>query len=197
MKITAEEAVSLLPIIAQKIRVSSGSLFGEEKPVEEVLELINANPENLRYWDIRPLLEISPEGSQTIYVEMQPNPSYKKLYQPLLGRKLAQTQKSREFLTRFVRFAYKAFEQEIFETQRVFEDNRINPIEWSFILFEGLNLHCLCNNRTGKFMLKVQNGAHELPSRWVDDDISLADFQNEMRDFFHDVLSEPIHELLK
>jgi hypothetical protein len=197
MKITAEEAVSLLPITAQKIRVSNGSLFGEEKPVEEVLKLINANPENLRYWDIRPLLEISPEGSQTIYVEMQPNPSYKKLYQPLLGRKSTQTKKSREFLTRFVEFSYKTFKQEVFEKELIFEDNRINPIEWSFILFEGLNLHCICNNHTGKFMLKVQKGAHELPSRWVDDDISLADFQNEMRDFFHDVLSEPMHELLK
>jgi hypothetical protein len=197
MKITTQEAVSLLPPIAKKVRVSKGSLFGEEKSTEEVLGLINANPENLRYWDIRPLLEITPEGSQTIYVEMQPNPSYKKLYRPLLGRKSTPTRKSDEFLTRFVRFAYKTFEQEIFEMQRVFEDNRINPIEWSFVLFEGLNLHCVCNNRTGKFMLKVQNGAHELPSRWVDDDIKLADFQNEMRDFFHDVLSEPMHELLK
>ena len=197
MKITAEEAVSLLPTIAKTIRVSNGLPFSEAKTTEEVLGLINANPENLRYWDIRPILEISPEDSSTIYVEMQPNPSYKKLYKPLLGRKSAQTKKSREFLTRFIGFSYKTFKQEVFEKQLIFNDNHINPIEWSFVLFGGLNLHCIYNNRTGKFMLKVQNGAHELPSRWVDDNISLSDFQREMSGFFHDVLSEPMRELLK
>ncbi len=139
--------------------------------------------------------------------EIDPQKSVYSLYQSLLqpiqqnadgSQTSGQTPQSEVFLNRFAAETYKFLNDLREQNLEIFSSENITIYgDWSFRLDKELGFYCICNNHTGKFMLKVQKGAHELPSRWVDDDISLADFFHEMRDFFHDVLSEPMHELLK
>lgn len=210
LTITKEEAIYLLPQ-DEFITCPAFMAFYSYKR-NELIGFIQETKGLIYFYPTRGFVELQKSIVQfnkfvEINFEIDPQKSVYLLYSSLLepmqqnadgSQTSGQTQQSESFLNRFGVETYKLLNDLRAQNLEIFSSENITIYgDWSFLLDDALGFYCLCNNRTGKFMLKVQKGAYELPSRWVDDDISLADFQNEMRDFFHDVLSEPMHELLK
>ncbi len=193
MKITKQQAALLLPLTNNiAIEKNNKQLL---LPYNEVgLMVKNATVILFEVFGRYPQLIIKTPNLELVTVIVKGNELLQIHYQ-----KDDATDEVKELLVQhFTNYVYFVLSELLPMKKHIIKQAEIKLTQcWQFEIMELLYLHCVCNNHTGKFMLKVQKGAHELPSRWVDDDISLADFQNEMRDFFHDVLSEPMHELLK